>query len=350
MLELSIDDVAFGGKGVARDEGKAVFIPFTIDGERVRARITRKKKTFAEAELDEVLKISPERVVPECPYFGRCGGCSYQHISYEHQLALKWRQVQEILRRIGKLDPVPMRPIVPSSLAYGYRNRITVHSQDGVIGFYRRDAHQLIDVEACSIAAPDVNESLARLRADHVKDGHYTLRARAGPRIFSQANESMGDALAASVGAMIPPSQKLLVDAYCGSGFFAKRLLERFERVFGIDWDRHAVVAAKENATEKETYIAGEIEAELHPILETIALPSTVVIVDPPAAGLAEAVRRALLEFSPAVLIYVSCNPPTLARDLAALSKRFEVQSVTPFDMFPQTAEIEVAVSLQTIA
>ncbi len=349
MLELTIEDVAFGGKGVARAEGKAVFIPFTIDGERVRARIVRQKKTFAEGDLDEVLEPSPERVLPECPYFGRCGGCSYQHISYEHQLAIKWRQVQEILRRIGKLEPVPMRPIVPSSLAYAYRNRITVHAEDGVIGFYRRDVHQLVDIEACPIAAPEVNESLARLRAGRVKDGHYTLRAQPSPQIFSQTNETMGEALIASINAMIPASQELLVDAYCGSGFFGKRLLEKFEGVVGLDWDRHAIATARENATAKETYIAGNIEAELRGILERIDPRKTVVIVDPPAVGLAEPVRQTLLEFPPASLIYVSCNPPTLARDLAALSKRFEVQSVTPFDMFPQTAEIEVATFLRAM-
>ena len=99
---LKIEDVAFGGKGVAREEGKAVFIPFTIDGERVSATITREKKQFAEGELAELLEPSPHRVEPECPYFGQCGGCSYQHISYAHQLELKARQVDQVMRRIGK--------------------------------------------------------------------------------------------------------------------------------------------------------------------------------------------------------------------------------------------------------
>ncbi len=114
VVDLKIEDVAFGGKGVGREQGKAVFVPYTIEGELVSAEIMREKKQFAEAELVEVRESSPERVTPQCPYFGRCGGCAYQHISYEHQLAIKWRQVRDALKRIGKLTEIPMRPIVPS--------------------------------------------------------------------------------------------------------------------------------------------------------------------------------------------------------------------------------------------
>src|SRR5262245_55205487 len=138
-VDLRIEDVAFGGSGVARSEGKAVFVPFTIDGEQVTAQIVREKKQFAEAELVTVHEPSPHRVSPECPYFGGCGGCSYQHISYQHQLELKSRQVEQAMRRIGRLSDPPMRPIIPSPLSYGYRNRITVHALGNVIGFYRRE-------------------------------------------------------------------------------------------------------------------------------------------------------------------------------------------------------------------
>ena len=139
LCDLRIEDVAFGGKGVAREQRKVVFVPYTIEGELVSAEIVREKKQFAEAELVEVKQSSPDRVAPQCPYFGRCGGCAYQHIGYEHQLAVKWRQVRDALQRIGKLKDVPMRPIIPSPRPYAYRNRITVHAQDGVIGFFWRD-------------------------------------------------------------------------------------------------------------------------------------------------------------------------------------------------------------------
>ena len=357
VVDLKIEDIAFGGKGVAREQGKAVFVPYTIDGELVSAEIVREKKQFAEAELVEVKQSSPDRVEPQCPYFGRCGGCAYQHISYEHQLAIKWRQVRDALQRIGKLKNVPMRPIIPSPEQYGYRNRITVHAEDGVIGFFRRDSHRLIDIEHCPISRNEVNRALTELRTQtHVRDGHYTLRESANARVFSQTNDTVANALHDLVVDLIPPNQQLLIDAYCGAGFFAKSLLDKFERVIGIDWDRFAVAAAKENATEKETYIAGDVEEELINLTMNGDLQvapavtdrrSLTFIVDPPATGLSADVRKAIVDLAPTTLIYVSCNPPTLARDLRELQEKFTIDSVTPLDMFPQTAEIEVAVHLK---
>ena len=346
VVDLKIEDVAFGGKGVAREKGKAVFVPYTIEGETVSAEIVREKKQFAEAELVEVKQSSPDRVEPQCPYFGRCGGCAYQHISYEHQLAIKWRQVRDALQRIGKVKEVPMRPIIPSPKQYGYRNRITVHAQDGVIGFFQRDSHRLIDIERCPISSDEVNRALSELRGQpHVRDGHYTLRASANARVFSQTNDAVANALRDLIVDLVPPNQQLLIDAYCGAGFFAKALLDKFERVIGIDWDRFAIAAAKENASEKETYIAGDVETELLRPLESRR--STTLIVDPPATGLSAGVRKALIDLAPQTLIYVSCNPPTLARDLRDLQDNFIIESVTPLDMFPQTAEIEVVADLR---
>src|SRR5881397_1108218 len=122
LVDLRIEDIALGGKGVGREQGKAIFVPYTIEGELVSAEIVREKKQFAEAELVEVRQSSPHRVNASCPYFGRCGGCAYQHIDYEHQLAIKWRQVRDVLQRIGKIAEPPMRSMVPSPAAYGYRN------------------------------------------------------------------------------------------------------------------------------------------------------------------------------------------------------------------------------------
>lgn len=364
IVDLKIEDIAFGGKGVAREQGKAVFVPYTIEGEMVSAEIVREKKQFAEAELVEVRQTSPHRVEPQCTYFGRCGGCAYQHISYEHQLAIKWRQVRDALQRIGKFNDVPMRPIVPSPKQYAYRNRITVHVQDGVIGFFQRDSHQLIDIEHCPISRDDVNRALAELRKQsRVRDGHYTLRTTSEPRVFSQVNDDVAQALRDWIIHLIPPNQDLLIDAYCGAGFFAKALLDKFERVIGIDWDRFAIAAAKENATQKETYFAGELEEELQKVgavhlnrpardsnmqsgrVRSI-VPATMII-DPPATGLTESVRKAIRDLAPETLIYVSCNPPTLARDLKDLQEKFAIDSITPLDMFPQTAEIEVLAHLQ---
>jgi 23S rRNA (uracil1939-C5)-methyltransferase len=349
-VDLTIDDVAFGGKGVGRTEGKAVFVPFTIERERVTARIGREKKSFAEAQLVTVLEPSAERVTPLCPYFGRCGGCSYQHMRYEHQLHWKSRQVAQALQRIGKFREPPLRPIVPSPLDYEYRNRITVHVENGIVGFFRHDAHRLIDIERCAIAAPEVNAQLVALRARHPRDGHYTLRAQGGPRVFSQTNDAVATHLADSIDALIPPNESLLIDAYCGAGFFAKRLLPKFARVVGLDWDIHAIAAAQANATAQETYLAGDLAPQLAERLRHAEAKTTTVIVDPPATGLGADVREILRRHPVATLLYVSCNPPTLARDLADLAPAFRLESVTPFDMFPQTAEIEVLAHLTSVS
>ncbi len=376
-VELLIDDIAFGGKGVGRAEGKAVFVPFTIEGERVAVRIVREKRSFAEADLVTVMEASPERAVPPCPYFERCGGCSYQHMRYEHQLHWKTRQVAQALQRIGKFREPPLRPIVPSPRDYEYRNRITVHVENGVVGFFRHDAHRLIDIERCAISAPEVNEQLTALRGRHPREGHYTLRAQSGPRVFSQTNDPVAIHLADTITALIPSDTTLVIDAYCGAGFFAKRAVvagisepgrsepepepgrselepepgrdqrSRLQRrVVGLDWDIHAIAAAEANATAAETYLSGDLAAHLSEQLQKADARSTTVIVDPPATGLGADVREILRRHPVATLLYVSCNPPTLARDLAELGPAFKLESVTPFDMFPQTAEIEVLAHL----
>ncbi|MEO5722264.1 MAG: TRAM domain-containing protein [Chthoniobacterales bacterium] len=347
QVELEIQDIAFGGKGVGRVEGKAVFIPFTIEGEQVRARLVREKKNFAEADLTDVLVASPHRVTPECPYFGRCGGCSYQHIVYAHQLEIKTRQVEAALRRLGKIQNPPMRPIIPSAKPYGYRNRITVHADEGVVGYFRRDVHRLIEVEHCPIAAREVNAALTELRSRQPRDGHFTLRAHGGPRIFAQTNDDVAAALAQLVAEMLPPRRELLLDAYCGAGFFAKRLLAHFDRIIGIEWDRFAIAAAQQDATAAETYLSGDVELHLGRLLRENESARTSVIVDPPATGLPAGTRQALLAHPPHSLVYVSCNPATLARDLDELQQAFTIISVTPLDMFPQTAEIECVAHLQ---
>src|ERR1700693_1770484 len=359
-VDLQIEDIAFGGKGVAREHGKAVFVPFTVDGELVSAKITREKKHFAEAEAVGVRKASPHRVDPRCPYFGQCGGCAYQHIDYAHQLEIKSRQVCDLLQRIGKLKDVPVRPIVPSPLEYAYRNRITVRAENGMVGYFRRDSHRLIDIERCPIAMDEVNRELTDLRTRHVPDRHYKLQAKVDRLLrrrstrsenafhhFTQTNDGIANALRDLIVSLLPPNRDLLVDAYCGAGFFAKAMVDKFERIVGIDWDRFAISAAKENATAKETYVAGDVESGLRSTLQHYDLDKTVLLVDPPATGLAARVRETIADLAPGMLIYLSCNRSTLARDLGDFQRRFEIRSVTPLDMFPQTAEIEVVADLR---
>jgi tRNA/tmRNA/rRNA uracil-C5-methylase (TrmA/RlmC/RlmD family) len=344
MTNLAITDIAFGGKGVGRTNGKAVFVPYVIDGETVSANIVREHKKFIEAELQTVQIASPHRVEPRCPYFGSCGGCVYQHVNYKDQLAIKTRQVEQTLTRIGKITNAPMRPIIPSPIAYEYRNRITVHVREGIIGFFRRESNNLLDIERCPIASDKVNAELAQLRSQHPREGHYTLREHDSARVFTQANDAVALVLLELVERLLQSSTGRLIDGYCGAGFFAKRLCPRFDHVVGIDWDREAIAQAKKNARSNEEYIAGDVDGELCGLLESGS--AGVVILDPPQTGLSRKVQAALIRQPPARLIYVSCNPATLARDLALLRNSFRIDSITPLDMFPQTAAVEVVAAL----
>jgi 23S rRNA (uracil1939-C5)-methyltransferase len=344
---LKIDDIAFGGKGVGRSGGKVVFVPFVIDGEEVSVRVVKQKKNFAEAELLAVEKASPHRVEPGCCYFGTCGGCSYQHIEYGRQLEIKSRQVEQTLKRVGRLGDVPMRPIIASPQPYGYRNRIRVHVSEGTAGFYAADGLGLVDIESCSLASPEVNEALAELRSRAVRDGDYTLAERRNG-FFEQTNDGVAEQMLALVEKTVRRGQSLLVDAYCGAGLFGRHLAEFFERVVGIEENPFAVQQAQRTAVANESYYSGDVSVHLPEILSGGDPRTTTLLLDPPAVGITARVTDAILASMPSEIVYVSCNPATLARDLGILCRSYRLESVTPLDMFPQTAEIEVAAHLSS--
>ena len=343
---LAIQDVAFGGKGVARHDGKVFFVPFTIPGEKVTARVRRQKKNFAEADLISVDEPSPDRITAPCPYFGNCGGCNYQHIAYSRQLAIKTAQVNQTLRRVGHLNEVPMRPMIPAPEPFGYRNRIRVHSARGATGFFAQDGHTLVDIKECAIAAPVVNEALRELRRSGAPEGDYSLRARGGGPFFEQTNPAVTREMLALVHANVRRGQTLLVDAYCGAGLFAKHLVDLFENVVGIEENSNAIEKARRSVRPHEEYIEGDVGDHLGGIMAIHDAARTTVLLDPPATGITARVIDLLLAAAPSEIVYVSCNPATLARDLAALSSAYELKAVTPLDMFPQTAEIEVVAEL----
>ena len=343
---LTVQDVAFGGKGVARHEGKVYFVPFTIPGEKVIARVRRQKKNFAEADLVSVVEPSPDRVPPPCPYFGNCGGCHYQHIAYPRQLEIKSAQVDQTLRRVGRLKEPPMRPMIPAPEPFAYRNRIRVHAAGSAAGFFAQDGHTIVDIKECAIAAPVVNDALRELRRSGVPDGDYSLRARGGGPFFEQTNPAVTREMLALVQARVRRGQALLVDAYCGAGLFAKHLADLFEKVIGIEENAQAIEKARRSTRPHEEYIEGDVSDHLGEILAIHDSARATVLLDPPATGIASRVIDLLLAAAPVEIIYVSCNPATLARDLAALSAAYEIKAITPLDMFPQTAEIEVVAEL----
>ncbi|MEQ1860551.1 MAG: TRAM domain-containing protein [Chthoniobacteraceae bacterium] len=343
LLVLHIEDIAFGGKGVARHDGQVIFVPFTVPGDTVTAQIVKQKKNFAEARAVKLMTPSSDRVDAPCPYFSGCGGCMYQHLRYDAQLAIKSKQVADALRRVAKLDDVPMRPIVGSTNTYGYRNRIRVHRSEGVTGFFTFESRRLIDVEQCILAQPDVNKALRKLRNSKVPDGDYSLRAPggAGP-FFEQTNEQVTRALVGMVDAALRRDQALLVDAYCGGGLFAKALVEHAEKIVGIETNAAAIKHARKDASTKENYVEGDVAAKLGDILAGHDAERTTVLLDPPSEGVNPAVTDILLAAKPSEIGYISCNPATLARDISRIKAGYRLESVTPLDMFPQTAEIEI--------
>ena len=344
-LVLEITDIAYGGAGLARHEGRVVFVAFTLPGETVRARLTEAHKSFLRAEALQIVTASPDRVKAPCPWFTKCGGCAYQHIAYPRQLDIKTRQVSEALRRIGKITEPPVEPARSSPLEYSYRNRITVHIEPPDIGFRGTDPRRLVNVDKCLLAADAVNEALARLHTKrHLRPGPATLRADPHHGGFRQVNDGAAEILAGVVAEMAGTGGTL-VDAYCGGGFFAKRMLGSFTRVIGIDWDERSTGTARDGSLPAELYLTGDTVTLLPGVLAEHA--GAVVLLDPPAQGLDPAVIATLLAAKVPRLVYVSCDPATLARDLQKLSASYRLVRAVPVDMFPQTASIETACLLE---
>jgi 23S rRNA (uracil1939-C5)-methyltransferase len=344
---LDINDMAFGGKGVGRLEGMACFVPGVIDGEKVRVKIGKVKSRLMEAWLLEVIEPSPHRVEAPCPVFLKCGGCAYQHIDYAHQLRIKENQLREALRRLGGLTNPPVEDMIPSPEPYGYRNRIAVHVRDGKAGFFAEGSNRVVPVQKCLIASPEVDLGLQDLLRERPRDGDYLIGEKKRYGGFRQVNNAVAEILKKTVREAVRPAdesspiKELLVDAYCGAGFFAHELHSLFTKVIGIERSIASVAMAGRQAAENEEYLAGDVELKLGEALAAGSSGGTVLLLDPPSEGLAELATETILERPPARIVYVSCNPATLARDAKRLSERYRLVQVTPLDMFPQTAEIE---------
>ncbi|MCX6958960.1 MAG: hypothetical protein NTW91_01440 [Verrucomicrobia bacterium] len=345
-VTLEINDLAFGGKGVGRVDGIACFVPGVIDGEKVHVRFHKVKSRLMEAGLIEVIEPSSHRVEAPCPVFLKCGGCTYQHIDYPHQLKIKENQIREALRRLGGLIDPPVRPMIASPEQYAYRNRITVHVKDGDVGFFAEGSNRVVPVAKCLIASEEVTLGFHDLLKSRPQDGNYLIGEKKRYGGFRQVNNAVAELLKKTVREAVNPStgtpiKELLVDAYCGAGFFAHELQSLFTKVIGIERSIASVAMASRQAAENEEYLAGDVEVKLGEALGAGNPEETVLLLDPPSEGLAELATESILERPPARIVYVSCNPATLARDAKRLAGIYRLVEVTPLDMFPQTAEIE---------
>ena len=361
IVQLQIQDIAFGGEGVARLDDFVVFVPFVLVGEAIEAEITEVKKSFARARLLRVVQASPERVEPACRYFGACGGCQYQHIAYEAQLRIKGKQIADLFQRIGGFRPEVVTPVVPCPQPYGYRNRIMVRSQWNKpaqrlnIGFLRWDCGLVEDIEDCKIAEPAINEQLRQLRANPPPKGGIKVVLRLAPEgwfvppdSFFQNNFFLLPKLVETVGEFLAAGgTRHLLDLYCGVGFFGIELADAVASFVGIEYDQPAIQAARRNAAARGRtngeFLGASVEEGLPQILQRFSPAASTVLLDPPRKGCPPRMLQGLRNQQPAQIIYVSCHPATMARDLNILCQGgvFELARVVPLDLFPQTQHVE---------
>ena len=326
---------------MARHDGQVVFVPFTAPGETVRAVITEKHKTFARAKLLEVLSPSPDRVAPPCPLFAECGGCATQHLAYPAEARIKVGQIESALKRIGKIvDPV-LRPILTGP-EYGYRNRITVHNLEGKVGFLATDGRTLVDVKRCLLAAEDVNAKLTHLRSRPRPRAHYSVRAdEVRGEAFYQSNRPLAEPLKKLVVAAVPAEAKAVLEGYAGTGFFSAPLVESGRKVVAIESHPAAVEVFRREVKGAEL-CEGRFEDEMEAALARLGEPPAVCLINPPRGGLSPDARKLLAQARPFLgILYLSCDPPALARDVAALAPYWKAEWFQPVDLFPRTAHVE---------
>jgi 23S rRNA (uracil1939-C5)-methyltransferase len=379
---VRIEALVSGGAGLARlDDGRVMFVLYAAPGELVEAQVERAHADYLEGVAVRIIEPSPERVAARCVLFGECGGCQLQHMSYPAQLAAKEGIVREQLRRLGHLDDAVVRPIVGAANPWSYRNhlRFSTGKTWGDVGFIHRRGRGLLKVEACPIADPWVNNLLPSLQghgqglhqvqvrhnadtgsflinprvdAIELETGQKSYVEQLGGRHFQvsgsaffQVNSAQAEAMVRLVGEALPARGRLLVDAFAGVGTFAAIFASRFDRVIAIEESHSASLDAEVNfaGIDNVELRAGKVEHVL-PLLESAP---DAILLDPPRPGCAPAVLSAISEFRPSSVVYVSCNPATLARDLRVLVEAgYLLESVTPLDMFPQTGHIECVAKL----
>jgi len=383
-VTVQLDDIAFEGGALAHDGPRIVFAEYGIPGETVSVELLRSRAGVAMGRVVAVLKSSPDRVDAPCPYFGACGGCQWQHITYPRQLTFKEHIVREQLRRIGRFINPPVSPAVAAENPWGYRNHLRFTAKRrGEVGFVQRGSHRFLRVDHCLIADDHVNDALPGLQGKC--GGMHQLTFRVGvntdemlvhpdlkaiePSIesgqrfyheeilgrrfrisgasFFQTNTAQTERLVGLVRDGLDLGEnETLVDAYAGVGTFAVILAPLVHRVVAIEESAAAVDDAMVNIAGMPNiqYYKGKVEE----LLPQISEPADVLILDPPRQGCDAKALEAVIQMAPNRIAYVSCDPSTLARDLRILvDGGFELREVTPVDMFPQTYHIECVATLR---
>lgn len=376
-VEVEIEKLVAGGDGIARYQGVPLFVPRSAPGDRVRARVVERHAHYGRAEILEILSPGSGRREPPCRFFARCGGCDLQHLEDGLQLELKVAAARETLERIGGIV-LPERQQVVAGAAWGYRLRTQLQVRRGerssAVGYFERGSHELVAVDSCPVLVPALERELrllpARLAGVDVSrldlaagdEGvgaapvvanlpHGELSIAVGEttyhfdaRTFFQGHrELLGELVEAVVGST---GGERAVDLYAGVGLFSIPLARRFERVEAVEGDRIAARFCRKNARLNRVdgleVTAQAVESRVGGLPDDLDL----LVVDPPRAGLPLGVRGALLVKRPRRIVYVSCHPAALARDLKALGRLYELEKVVFLDLFPQTAHLETVAHL----
>ena len=370
LFRARIEGIAAGGAGLAHYGGKSVFIDGTAADELVSCRVIEEHRSWCRAEALDIIEASPERAAPRCDWYGICGGCNLQHLSYEAQLAAKTAMLNEAFIRIGGFSPP--EPAVYPSAPWEYRNRTQFHrTGGGGFGFKGRKSGGVVPVSDCPVADPLIRAVLRKAAAGEralplpPEKDRFTVYARDGlllsegglldreivldAGVFFQSNGAMLESLIADIRAIAAGSgaadrNRPMADLFCGVGTFAAFTADLFPRADLVEENKNALAIARENVRDFETafFACGDADWVKLKSREKRAAPYGFVVVDPPRQGLSPALARWLAAEGPAPLAYVSCDPATLARDSAILIQGgYELAELRLYDFYPQTAHIE---------
>ncbi|MBS1858306.1 MAG: class I SAM-dependent RNA methyltransferase [Acidobacteria bacterium] len=388
-----MEKLVYGGDGLGRLDGRVVFAPFVLPGERIRARAEREKPGLVRARMLEVLDAAPARVAAPCAAFGACGGCHYQHAHYELQLEIKRRILREELRRLGKID-APEEIATVSAEPMGYRNRVQLHVEENRLGYREARSHNLVPVRGCPVASPRIEAAISALNR-MARDGRWprfmrslevftderqvqinvleTLRPvarrffewcateiegvvegaldyrgefRVSSNSFFQVNRFLPDRLVET--ALDGAEGDTAVDLYAGVGLMSLPLARRFREVYAVESGAGAVRDLWFNADRAGLGNLHGLQQSAEEHLAQLERTPDFVVADPPRAGLGKSVVKRLCDLKPRHLVVVACDPATMARDLSGLiAAGYKIRRMALIDLFPQTYHLETVVDLR---